>query len=807
LQQQINGHILAVDDADRRLDSTLRTRVQWNAIKENWSDLVANVRTYTPQDSFDIHTRIVDSILSLITDVGNTSNLILDPDVDSYYLMDAVIFNLPQMSEYLAQMETQILTATVTGNVTPEDRTRWIIFQGLVNSGLERLDRGFAYSFGFNPNLPSTIQVGYSNLNADVEVYNRRVETTVLNTGTIAVTPEQFLTDAQAPSSTLYTMISDLTPALNTLLQNRINGFVTQRTIVVLIALLSVALSTYFIVGFYRAAMRTIARLDAASRRMVRGDTGEMQIELENRDELAQVANAFNSIATELMTARDQALDANRAKSTFLANMSHELRTPLNAIIGYSEMLQEDAEDEGYEEIVPDLRKIQSAGNHLLDLINNILDLSKIEAGKMELYLETFDVQRMIDDVSTTIQPLIGRNRNKLKVVCPPDVGRVHADLTKIRQTLFNLLSNAAKFTEEGTITLAAQRSGEQIRFTVTDTGIGMNAQQTENVFKEFTQADSSTTRKYGGTGLGLTISRRFCQMMGGDILVSSQVGVGSTFTVLLPVDVAAYQRSAITQTAPTSGAVSMAKGTVLIIDDDPAVRELLIRHLVKEGFNVEAAKNGDEGLQMARKLVPDAITLDVLMPGMDGWAVLSALKADPKLADIPVIMMTIMDDKSIGYALGAADYLTKPVDRKRLSDMLSRYLNVKGSGSSQVLIIEDDATTREMLSRSLVKDGFRTMEAENGRLGLDAVKTITPDLILLDLMMPEMDGFQFLQELRSNPDWRQVPVIVLTAKDLTSAERDTLNGNVERIVQKGALKRDDLLRELRELIETKTKA
>jgi PAS domain S-box-containing protein len=512
-----------------------------------------------------------------------------------------------------------------------------------------------------------------------------------------------------------------------------------------------------------------------------------------------------------LRESKDAAEEANRAKSQFLANMSHELRTPLNAIIGYSEMLQEDAEEVGSGEIIPDLEKIRGAGKHLLNLINDILDISKIEAGKMELYVETFSLSTLIYEVQTTIQPLIEKNGNILEIDCPEDLGTMEADLTKVRQALLNLLSNAAKFTEQGTITLTViqEQKGTEadalasipwVTFKVTDTGIGMTLEQLEKVFQAFTQADASTTRKYGGTGLGLAISRRFCQMMGGDITVASQVGQGSTFTIRLPLQVVDRPSDPDLTADETD---TPTHGTVLVIDDDPSVRDLMTRYLGKEGFRVETATSGEAGLRMAEELCPDAITLDVLMPGTNGWAVLSALKANPKLTDIPVIVMTIVDDKNLGFALGAADYLTKPIDYKRLTHLLHQYRPAldQENPNWQVLIVEDDDITRGMFRRILEKEGWDVAEAANGRLALEQLVSHPPSLILLDLMMPEMDGFQFITALRQQPEWRSLPVIVVTAMDLTMSNRLDLNGHVEQILQKGAFSRDDLLQEVRDLV------
>jgi PAS domain S-box-containing protein len=537
-----------------------------------------------------------------------------------------------------------------------------------------------------------------------------------------------------------------------------------------------------------------------------------------------------------LKQAKEAAVAASRAKSTFLANMSHELRTPLNAIIGYGEILAEEAEDSGYGDLVPDLERICNAGRNLLTLINDILDISKIEAGRMDLYPEAFNISTLIESVISTAQPLVDRNGNTLEVECDSEIEMMIADVTKVQQILLNLLSNAAKFTTAGQIKLKVSsllpepqnleyRESENsatsfIQFQVSDTGIGMSPEQLDILFQPFTQGDASTTRRYGGTGLGLTISQRFCQMMGGSITVESQLDRGSTFTVILATEVKDKTgelieeeddwkppiSSLITQHCITPvTATANLDHTILVIDDDLMAQDLIVRSLTAEGIKIETASSGQEGLRKAKELHPDAITLDIMMPSMDGWTVLSALKADPELADIPVIVLSFVSNKTRGFALGASDYLIKPVDGKRLGNLVRKYQHQHHDDDSNpinhILIVEDDLSARQMLRELLERDGWRVWEAEDGSTALKQLTQHTPSLILLDLVLPQISGFELIDLLRNTPDWARIPIIVTTAMDLTSRESSQLQGCVEQILQKGSYNCEDLLRDIRGLV------
>ena len=531
---------------------------------------------------------------------------------------------------------------------------------------------------------------------------------------------------------------------------------------------------------------------------------------------------ALRMMNEELSLARDRALEANRTKSSFVANMSHELRTPLNAIIGYSEMLQEDVALLGVEDFGDDLKKIYKAGRHLLDLINDILDMTKIEAGKLKIHFDDFNLPMLVWDTCTTVKPLLIKNNNNLEIDCDADLGDIRTDMTRLRQILLNLLSNAGKFTKSGEIKVKVTRQtlepqildpqnldqAEYFCFEISDTGIGISPENIQNLFQAFNQVDNSTTRQYGGTGLGLAISQRLCQMMGGDIMLESELGKGSTFTVRLPVNYELAKKN-LQNLQPKrlknsknpykrSDKFRGRQPSILVIDDDLTVHQYTQSYLGDLGAAIYSAFSGEEGINLAQDILPDVIILDIQMPTMSGWEVLKELKCQPLTSGIPIILLTINDEQHESYEVGANDYLFKPIDRDRLITTIDKY-RADPQARLSVLVVEDDSNVRSMLKRMLEKENCIVSDAQDGHEALEIMLHQVPQLILLDLMMPNVDGFEFIHLLRlqQHMDMTTTPIVILTAKDLNNDDYIRLSGSVQKILQKSNTSPTEILAEI----------
>jgi|GEM_PF-2759251 len=585
---------------------------------------------------------------------------------------------------------------------------------------------------------------------------------------------------------------------------------------------LLVAIVLALVLGFLAAAWitRPVDELTRAAGRIAQGDfVNPLKVkESFAARELQALAHTFNQMAqqqsgayqtleekvsqrtSELQAANQELARANKLKSEFLANVSHELRTPLSAIIGFSQILLDGIDGPVNEEQHQDIVQVNTSGQSLLGLINQILDLSKIEAGKMELSLERVELPSLINSVLDSISPLAQEKGLRIQTQFAPGLPAVEGDAGRLKQILINLLSNAVKFTERGHIEVVAQPSGRTVRISVKDTGIGISAEAQKLIFEEFVQGDGSSTRRHGGTGLGLSIVRKLVEMHGGAITLVSEPGLGSTFTFTVPGWAAGQGTVTPLQRRPLHRPHQGLPGSaILVVDDDPSVRQLIARHLEQEGWKTVQASNATDALQLARESHPMLITLDIMMPDASGWWVLEKLKEDPQTAGIPVLVVTIVEDQRLVFALGASDYLGKPYDRGELIAKIHRLL--PELDGKRVLVVDDDPDARTMLAKILNEEGADVVGAASGDEAMAMIAQSPPDLVLLDLMMPGMSGFEMVARLRAQPAGIGIPVMIVSAKELTAEDVLTLDGHIQRFVSKGSIEPEGLTNAVRQLL------
>ncbi|KAB2879047.1 response regulator [bacterium] len=497
-------------------------------------------------------------------------------------------------------------------------------------------------------------------------------------------------------------------------------------------------------------------------------------------------------------------VEADRLKSEFLANMSHELRTPLNAIIGFSELLLDETQEEEVKNKRECLIDIHQSGKHLLQLINDILDLSKIEAGKMELHLENFIFTDLIYSVQRTVTPLLDKKAQKLKIEIPKDFPVIFADPKKIRQVMLNLVSNAIKFSPSQTDICVTssyheEKKGNAFEIVVADHGRGIREEDQKIIFDEFRQVDGSTTREDQGTGLGLALCRRLVEMHGGRIWVESTYGQGSAFKVRIPQS--QLKMEEVIGNLHQGGSYS--SDFILVVEDDLQSANLMKRFLELEGYRVVNVRNGNEVLTEAKKIRPLAITLDIMLPGKDGWDVLQELKSDSVTQAIPVFIVSVMDKKDKAYSLHADDYFVKPLDRIQMLNRIGALKKRNGAKNQidRIMVVDDDDNALFLTTSFLEKEGFIVMNARDGRKALDMIRMDRPDLVILDLLMPNMSGFEMMEIMRNENELKDIPVIVLTAKELTPEDREHMSGQVKKFMQKASYSIHDLLYEIKRVV------
>lgn len=685
-QAQIEEVIAQVDRTDREFGVLLEVSDVWASFKTSWESLKADLPTLDAEQIAQRHIALSEHLLSLITRSGNNSNLILDPDLDSYYLMDTVITKLPLGTHYLNEIWLYGMISSIEGSISPEDNARLAILLNVANANLSYNLVGFGYSMEYNPSLASTLNPlleGYASTLPTLDIIledefrlSEQSESTILQ-----VTPDEFIDQMSPLAATNFAFYDSIAEQLNRLIQIRVDGFQAQRDIVTFFTILALLLTVYLLIGFYLAVKETIAHLELASERMVKNEMDGAVI-LKSQDELAEVAASFNNIASELIRARDQALDASRAKGVFLANMSHELRTPLNAILGFAQLLERDTKLTGEQK--ENVAVIGRSGEHLLALINNVLEMSKIEAGRITLNENAFDLHRMLKGLQEMMEVRAQAKQLQLIVDMETDIPRFYrGDESKLRQVLINLVGNAIKFTSEGGIAVRVGYANMKLHVEVEDTGEGIADFEMPTLFDAFVQTTSGRKSKQDGTGLGLPLSQQFVHLMGGDISVTSEPGKGSIFKFsadAIPADSADVD--VLKKSRRVVGLVpGQSNFKILIVDDKFENRHLLGKLLKSVGFEIAEAENGQEAIQKWETWEPQLIWMDMRMPVMDGYEATKRIKATTRGQATVIIALTASafeHERNIITSVGCDGFIAKPFREGDIFDAIGKHLGAE---------------------------------------------------------------------------------------------------------------------------------